>query len=389
MILNALFENNLHVSPDVHAAFAVPRLLCLIDEQHAYLRTKVQETCDGQEQRHHALVLKRVDEAEQRLHCELRAKGNELEQAGNALQDVSVQCRTAESAVERMMVAIDGIQNIRQHFIMQRKVYYAWNAFVKKRRRKTARIEQAERHHALVSLQGRPVAFWRHLTRVERHSRAKKEVEASLRRQEDAIYAAANARIEALQAEADKSAALAEREVRLRLEVEKRMKDCFLRGVSALNLEAAEIVQTSPSQQSEGQTARQQVAHADNMQSNSHQLLRPHRDFRPPPKRRAVFAKASEQLFAEEVTAKTPTPVSTYPQTGYPTLLDTSLHSPSSPVTEQSRQRHAWSSQGPTSCAVRRSWPFSAQQQPQDTYSAGPGDLDTPRKSFPQPMLKN
>lgn len=34
-----------------------------------------------------------------------------------------------------------------------------------------------------------------------------------------------------------RSAALAEREVRLRAAVEKRMKECFLRGVSALNME--------------------------------------------------------------------------------------------------------------------------------------------------------
>mmetsp|Transcript_8661 Transcript_8661/g.25995 ORF Transcript_8661/g.25995 Transcript_8661/m.25995 type:complete len:309 (-) Transcript_8661:1491-2417(-) len=145
-----------------------------------------------------------------------------------------------------MVEAIDSIQHIRQRFIKVRQAFYAWCSHLRHVRHNQAQLRRAAAHHALIHLQGRPLLFWRHWTRVERHSRAKADMEASLKRQQDAVFAEVNARIEAMHAEVARSAALAEREVRLRAAVEKRMKECFLRGVSALNMEAADIIHSAP-----------------------------------------------------------------------------------------------------------------------------------------------
>lgn len=101
----------------------------------------------------------------------------------------------------RMVGAIDSIQHIRQRFIAARQAFYAWCAHLRQVHNKQAQLRRACAHHALLHLQGRPLLFWRHWTRVERHSRAKADMEASLQRQQDAVFAEANARIEAMHAE--------------------------------------------------------------------------------------------------------------------------------------------------------------------------------------------
>ena len=105
----------------------------------------------------------------------------------------------------RMVEAIDSIQHIRQRFIVARQAFYAWCAHLRQVHSKQAQQRRACAHHALLHLQGRPLLFWRHWTRVERHSRAKADMEASLQRQQDAVFAEANARIEAMHAEVGQS----------------------------------------------------------------------------------------------------------------------------------------------------------------------------------------
>lgn len=101
-----------------------------------------------------------------------------------------------------MVEAIDSIQHIRQRFIKVRQAFYAWCSHLRHVRHNQAQLRRAAAHHALIHLQGRPLLFWRHWTRVERHSRAKADMEASLKRQQDAVFAEVNARIEAMHAEA-------------------------------------------------------------------------------------------------------------------------------------------------------------------------------------------
>lgn len=388
MILNALFEDSSAILRTDDLALDVPNLLRSLDEQHRCSQTQILETCSATEQRHRAYVAEKVSETEERLSVQIRQKDSEIAVTNEQLRNVTAQCRTAEAAIERMVAAVDSIQNIRQRFILQRQVYYAWYGRVKGRRCRAVQIERAKRHYAVINLQGNSLVFWRHWTRVERHSRAKIDMEASLRRQEDAVYAEANTRIEAMHAEVVRSTAVAEREVRLRAQVEKRMKDCFLRGVSALNLEAADIVHTSPTQPSE-ELFRRHLEQRDNLlPSTPIQSQKPRHDWQPPKQRPACLSQ-QPKLCLVDVTAECMSPAAAHTHEQFPTPLTAAAPCQASHAngltqpTAQDMQQPVWFSQPPL-CTLRRSWPSVVQHLQIEVSN----DQEAPRKSFPHPMAK-
>lgn len=72
-----------------------------------------------------------------------------------------------------MLAAYDAIQHIRQYHILTRRAFCGWLGHQARQRRKRQQTQRATTHRDLLRLQGKPLLFWLHWTRVERHAKVK------------------------------------------------------------------------------------------------------------------------------------------------------------------------------------------------------------------------
>lgn len=181
--------------------------------------------------------------AEQRTSDAVAAKQAELNTALQQLQDERTQHRTAQASLDRMLAAYDAIQHVRQYHMLARRAFCGWLGRRQAHQRKRQRAQRAATHRDLLRLQGKPLLFWLHWTRVERHARAKAAMERGLEHERAAVRREADMRLAAMQARVDRAEAIAAHEVALRRDTEEKLKYAFMRHVATLNLEAQEIVQ--------------------------------------------------------------------------------------------------------------------------------------------------
>ncbi len=72
-----------------------------------------------------------------------------------------------------MLAAYDAIQHIRRYHILTRSAFCGWLGHQARQRRKRQQVQRATTHRDLLRLQGKPLLFWLHWTRVERHAKVK------------------------------------------------------------------------------------------------------------------------------------------------------------------------------------------------------------------------
>jgi hypothetical protein len=70
-----------------------------------------------------------------------------------------------------MMAAYDAIQHVRQYHTLARRAFSSWLCHRQRQQRKDQQWQRAGAHRELLRLQGKPLMFWLHWMRVERHAR--------------------------------------------------------------------------------------------------------------------------------------------------------------------------------------------------------------------------
>lgn len=72
-----------------------------------------------------------------------------------------------------MLAAYDAIQHVRQYHMLARRAFCGWLSHRQRRQRKRQLAQRAAAHRDVMHLQGKPLLFWLHWTRVERHARVR------------------------------------------------------------------------------------------------------------------------------------------------------------------------------------------------------------------------
>ncbi|KAG1671979.1 hypothetical protein FOA52_013351 [Chlamydomonas sp. UWO 241] len=213
-----------------------------IDKHHCATKKAVLDHFMETKSRMLAAQVSAIGDERRKCGAHMDVKQQEIEMLSSELRQGAKRIADQAEYINRMAIALDTEKHRKRTLALKQRVFHGWGEFVFVSRRALVRMGKAVHHHEVEILQRAALRGWFRVAMKQSRITLRNKYAADLGAANDDMAAAYQGRLadSACALAAARAALLREQDARAALEED--MKQAFMRGVCALNIEAMSVM---------------------------------------------------------------------------------------------------------------------------------------------------